>query len=61
MRILRALTRYMHTGKDDVKALQGPFIGTARLRVGPYRVRFSQREPGGFCILDVTKRADAYR
>ena len=33
MRILVALTRYAETGEGDVKALEGKFTGTHRLRV----------------------------
>ena len=36
IRILLALTRYAETGEGDVKALEGRFFGTYRLRVGPW-------------------------
>jgi mRNA-degrading endonuclease RelE of RelBE toxin-antitoxin system len=60
MRILLALTRYAETGEGDVKALEGRFAGTQRLRVGDWRVRF-KRVPGGVIqVLAVENRGQAY-
>jgi mRNA-degrading endonuclease RelE of RelBE toxin-antitoxin system len=61
MRILMALTRLGETGAGDIKQLHGPFEGTMRLRVGPWRVRYRYAEPGRPLILAVEKRGEAYR
>jgi len=44
MRILTALHRFAETGEGDVKKLQGE-SGELRLRVGDYRVRFTDEHP----------------
>ena len=59
MRILLALTRYAETGDGDVRALEGKFTGTHRLRVGDWRVRF-RRVQGALHVLAVENRGDAY-
>ena len=59
MRILKALTRYAETGEGDVKALEGRFTGTHRLRVGDWRVRF-RRAQGTIHVLAVENRGQAY-
>ena len=59
MRILKALTRYAETGQGDVKALEGKFTGTHRLRVGDWRVRF-RRAQGTIRVLAVENRGQAY-
>jgi mRNA interferase RelE/StbE len=59
MRILLALTRYAETGEGDVKALEGRFTGTHRLRVGSWRVRF-RRVQGTIHVLAVENRGEAY-
>ena len=59
MRILTALTRYAETGEGDVKALEGKFTGTHRLRVGDWRVRF-RRAQGTIRVLAVENRGQAY-
>ena len=59
MRILTALTRYGETGEGDVKALEGKFSGTHRLRVGDWRVRF-RRVAGAIHVLAVENRGEAY-
>jgi mRNA interferase RelE/StbE len=59
MRILLALTRYAETGDGDVKALEGRFTGTHRLRVGDWRVRF-RRVQGTIHVLAVENRGEAY-
>lgn len=59
MRILTALTRYAETGEGNVKALEGKFTGTQRLRVGDWRVRFRRLE-GVIHVLAVENRGQAY-
>ena len=59
MRILTALTRYSETGEGDIKALEGKFSGTHRLRVGDWRVRF-RRVAGAIYVLAVENRGEAY-
>jgi mRNA interferase RelE/StbE len=59
MRILLALTRYAESGEGDVKALEGKFAGTHRLRVGDWRVRF-RKVQGSIHILAVENRGEAY-
>jgi len=59
MRILLALTRYTETGEGNVKALEGKFTGTHRLRVGDWRVRF-RREQSSIHVLAIENRGDAY-
>jgi mRNA interferase RelE/StbE len=59
MRILVALTRYAETGEGDVKALEGKFTGTHRLRIGDWRVRF-RRVQGAIHVLAVENRGEAY-
>ncbi len=44
MRIFTALHRFAETGEGDVKKLQGE-SGELRLRVGDYRVRFTEEHP----------------
>jgi mRNA interferase RelE/StbE len=60
MRILLALTRYAETGEGDVKALEGKFTGTHRLRVGDWRVRFRRVRGGTIHVLAVENRGEAY-
>ena len=60
MRILLALTRYAETGEGDVKALEGKFTGTHRLRVGDWRVRFRRVPSGTIHVLAVENRGEAY-
>lgn len=43
MRILTGLTRYGETGDGDIKALEGRFSGTHRLRIGDWRIRLRAR------------------
>lgn len=59
MRILIALTRYAETGEGDIKALEGKFTGTHRLRIGDWRVRF-RRVQGAIHVLAIENRGDAY-
>lgn len=60
MRILTALHRFAETGEGDVKKLQGE-SGELRLRVGDYRVRFTEEHPDTLRIHSVVHRRDAYR
>jgi len=60
MRILLALTRYAETGEGDVKALEGKFSGTHRLRIGDWRVRFRRVKGGTIHVLAVENRGEAY-
>jgi len=59
-RILLALTRYAETGEGDVKALEGRFSGTHRLRVGDWRVRFRRVRGDEIHVLAVENRGQAY-
>jgi mRNA interferase RelE/StbE len=60
MRIFAALDRFAESGEGDIKRLQGT-ASELRLRVGDYRVRFTE-EPGDILhIHSVRHRKDAYR
>jgi mRNA-degrading endonuclease RelE of RelBE toxin-antitoxin system len=60
IRILHALTRFAETGEGNVKALEGQWQGTSRLRVGDYRIIF-RAAPEQITILRVSHRSDVYR
>jgi mRNA interferase RelE/StbE len=60
MRILTALHRFAETGEGDIKRLQGD-SAELRLRVGDYRVRFTEEPPGTLYIHAVLHRSEAYR
>jgi mRNA interferase RelE/StbE len=60
MRILTALHRLAKTGEGDVKKLQGD-SGELRLRVGDYRVRFTDEPRNTLHIHTVRHRSEAYR
>jgi len=60
MRILTALHRFAETGEGDVRKLQGE-SGELRLRVGDYRVRFTEEYPDTLRIHAVLHRREAYR
>ncbi len=60
MGILRALHRYVETGKGRVKPLSGEFEGLLRLRVGKHRVLFDETEDA-ITVHRVADRRDAYR
>jgi ParE toxin of type II toxin-antitoxin system, parDE len=55
MRILTALHRFAETGEGDVKKLQGE-SGELRLRVGDYRVPFTEEHPDTLRIHAVFHR-----
>ncbi len=59
MNILTAIHRLAESGAGRVKMLQGQ-EGDKRLRVGNYRVRFTE-EGEQLRILTVKNRKDAYR
>jgi len=60
MRILSALHRFAETGEGDVRKLQDS-DGELRLRVGDYRVRFTEVPHGTLVIHTVRHRSEAYR
>jgi mRNA interferase RelE/StbE len=60
MRIFEALGRFAETGAGDVKKLKGEDT-EYRLRVGDYRVRFTESPAGTLHIHAVRHRREAYR
>jgi mRNA-degrading endonuclease RelE of RelBE toxin-antitoxin system len=60
MRIFAALHRFAETGEGDVKKLKGE-SSELRLRVGDYRVRFTDEPHGILRIHSVRHRKTAYR
>jgi mRNA-degrading endonuclease RelE of RelBE toxin-antitoxin system len=60
MRILTALHRFAESGEGNVKKLQGE-SGELRLRVGDYRIRFTEEHPDTLRIHSVLHRRDAHR
>ena len=60
LQILHGLDRFSVTGEGDVKRLQNIEPPEFRLRVGNYRVRFSDLGDT-ILILTVKHRRDAYR
>ena len=60
MRIFTALHRFAETGEGDIRKLQGE-SGELRLRVGDYRVRFTEEPDGALHIHSVRHRSEAYR
>ena len=60
MRIFAALHRFAETGEGDVRKLRGE-SGDLRLRVGDYRVRFTEGPDGTLHIHVVRHRSEAYR
>jgi mRNA interferase RelE/StbE len=60
MRILTTLHRFAETGEGDIKKLQGD-AEDLRLRIGEYRVRFTEEPYGVLVIHSVRHRSDAYR
>ena len=60
MRILTALHRFAETGEGDIKKLQGD-SSELRLRVGDYRVRFTEEPGNSLHIHSVRHRSEAYR
>jgi mRNA-degrading endonuclease RelE of RelBE toxin-antitoxin system len=60
MNILTAVQRLAESGAGSVKTLQGQ-AGEKRLRVGDYRVRFTEEPAGTLRIHTVRNRREAYR
>ena len=60
MNILTAIQRLAESGAGRVKTLQGQ-DGEKRLRVGDYRVRFTDEHPDTIRIHAVRNRREAYR
>ena len=60
MRIFAALHRFAETGEGDIKKLQGK-SDDLRLRIGEYRVRFTQETGDILFIHSVRHRREAYR
>jgi len=58
--ILKALHRYIETGRGGVKPLAGESAGLLRLRVGDYRVLFDESEDS-ITVHRVRNRKDAYQ
>lgn len=60
MNILTAIHRLAESNSGDVKTLKGN-AGEKRLRIGDYRVRFTEEPPDSLRIHTVRNRKDAYR
>lgn len=60
MRIFAAIHRFAQTGEGDVTRLQST-TRELRLRVGDYRVRFTDEPPDAIHIHAVRHRREAYR
>ena len=60
MRILTTIHRFAESGEGDVKELKGQ-SGELRLRVGDYRVRFTNEADDTIRIHAVRHRREAYR
>jgi mRNA interferase RelE/StbE len=60
MRILTALHRFAESGEGDIKKMRGD-SSELRLRVGDYRVRFTEEPADTLHIHSVRHRSEAYR
>ena len=60
LNILHAIQRLAESGGGDIKTLKGK-DGDKRLRVGDYRVRYTEEHPDVLRIHAVKDRKDAYR
>ena len=60
IRILTAVHRFAESGQGDVRELKGQ-AGEMRLRVGDYRVRFTNDPDDTIRIHAVRHRREAYR
>ena len=60
MRILTEIRRFAESGAGDVRELKGQ-SGELRLRVGDYRVRFTNDPDDTIRIHAVRHRREAYR
>ena len=61
MNILTAIHRLAETGAGDVKKIQGSNPPEHRLRVGNFRVRFTETDADMLDVYAVKNRKDAYR
>ena len=61
LRILHGVARYLASGEGDVKRLQDVEPPEIRLRVGDYRVRFTEEPADALYIHSVRHRSEAYR
>lgn len=59
-RIVVAVEKLAETERGDIRHLQGDKSGTLRLRVGPWRVLFSQAE-NSVIVQRILPRGSAYR
>ena len=59
-RIVVAVEKLAETERGDIRHLQGDKSGTLRLRVGPWRVLFSQAE-NAVIVQRILPRGSAYR
>lgn len=60
MRIFTALHQFVESGEGDIKKLRGE-SDELRLRVGDYRVRFTEGPDDTIQIHTVRHRSEAYR
>ena len=60
MRILSALHRFAESGEGDIKKMRGD-SSELRLRVGDYRVRFTEEPADTLHIHSVRHRSEVYR
>ena len=60
MRILTTLHRFAETGEGDIKKIRGDSM-ELRLRVGDYRVRFTEESQDTLLVHSVKHRSEAYR
>ena len=61
MNILKSIHRFAETGAGNLKKLQDTDPPEFRLRIGDYRVRFSEEPSNTLRIHAVRNRKDAYR
>jgi mRNA interferase RelE/StbE len=61
-RVIAAVERFAETGEGDIRRLTDVSPPQNRLRVGPWRVRFTvDRQAGVLHVLHVLPRGKAYR
>jgi mRNA interferase RelE/StbE len=60
MRILNALHRFAESGEGDIRKMRGD-SSELRLRVGDYRIRFTEEPADTLHIHSVRHRSEAYR
>lgn len=59
-RVFDAVERFVASGHGDIRKLKGT-TNEFRLRVGDWRIRLERRPEGGYNVLRVLNRRDAYR